>query len=185
MGGVEEFERRIAAALARIGEGLARAQVPPAGGGDTAGGDGAAEVAALRAALDEERTANAQLEERLRGLRDRHEAREAALIADRDAARAQLADLDAALQSLRQSQAELSETVAQLRGALAAEVAEPDLVNRAMQAEIDGLRALRGADAAEVDAVIAELRPLIEAAPDPAPATQAPATQASATQEGR
>ncbi len=143
-----EYERRIAAALQRIGAGLSRGGAP-------------VDAAALAQALDEERTANAQLQERLRQLHDRGDARVAAALADRDAARAEVAAMDATLQSLRASQSDLSETVATLRAALAEGVAEPDLVNRAMQAEIDGLRALRAADAAEVDQVLNELRPLV------------------------
>ena len=141
-----EYERRIAAALQRIGAGLSRR---------------APEDGMLTQVLEDERTANAQLQERLRQLHDRGDARVAAALAERDAARAELAAMDAALQSLRASQSDLSETVASLRASLAEGVAEPDLVNRAMQAEIDGLRALRAADAAEVDQVLNELRPLV------------------------
>lgn len=163
MSDVTEYERRIAAALGRIAGGLARLREAPATVGEQQGeADTGRSVAALQVALDEERTANAQLQERLRLLRDRNEDRVAALTAERDAARAQLAELDRALQDLRHSQAELREMAAQLRTALAANVAEPELVNRAMQAELDGLQAQRAADAAEVDAVLAELRPLIE-----------------------
>lgn len=174
MGDGTEFERRIAAAFARIAGGLDRAaaaaaergrdrpSVPPAPVAAPAAMPAEADIAALRIALDEERTANAQLEERLRLLRDRGDSRLTAALAERDAARARVAELDGALQGLRQSQAELREMAGQLRAALAEGVAEPDLVNRAMQAEIDALVALRAADAAEVDAVIAELRPLIE-----------------------
>lgn len=147
-----EYERRIAAALQRIGAGLSQRAAGP--------GD-----AMLAQALEDERTANAQLQERLRQLRDRGDARVAAALAERDAARAEVAAMDATLQSLRASQSDLSETVAALRAALAEGVAEPDLVNRAMQAEIDGLRALRAADAAEVDQVLNELRPLVAEGP--------------------
>lgn len=163
MSDVTEYERRIAAALGRIAEGLARLRdrATPVQAAAPAEGDSVS-AAALQTALDEERTANAQLEERLRQLRDRNEARLAAAMAERDAARAQLAELDRALQDLRRSQAELREMTGQLRAALAAQVAEPELVNRAMQAELDGLQAQRAADVAEVDAVLAELRPLIE-----------------------
>ena len=161
---VAEYERRIGAALSRISDGIARlreaapGQTPAFRPGTAAGAD----IGALQAALDDERTANAQLEDRLKALRDRHEAREAAIAAERAALRTRLAELDGVLQGLRASQADLNEVVAQVRSALAAQVAEPELVNRAMQAELDGLRALRRADAAEVDAVISELRPMIE-----------------------
>lgn len=162
MSDVAEYERRIAGALARIGTGLSRLRAAPAADSPQPEGAPAAADDGLRAALAEEQVVTAQLQERLRALHDRHEAREAAVQAERAGLRDRLAQMDDALQGLRQSQAELTELVTQLRAAVAEDVAEPDLVNRAMQAEIDGLRALRIADAAEVDAVIAELRPLIE-----------------------
>jgi hypothetical protein len=41
-------------------------------------------------------------------------------------------------------------------------VSEPHLVNKAMLAELEALRATRSADAAEMDAILEELTPIIE-----------------------
>jgi len=117
--------------------------------------------AALETALEEERTANAQLAERLRQLRSRSEARIAALGQDMDRARVQLAEMDAALQALRTTSGDLRDQVAGLRAAVTMGVAEPELINRALLAEVEALAALSAADRAEVDAIVAELKPLV------------------------
>jgi chromosome segregation ATPase len=155
MSEIEEFRSRIERALAVIEGGLERLQPVPEQEIDPA------EVAALRAALDEERTVQAQLEERIRGLKDKHDRRVAELEAAVGAGRDKMVALDHELQRLRQSNADLRDVVGQLRAALAAEVAEPELVNRAMVAEIEALRATRAADLAEIEAVYDALRPHI------------------------
>ena len=43
-------------------------------------------------------------------------------------------------------------------------LALPETINRALIAEVDALRAQRSADAAEVDAILSELKPMIEEA---------------------
>jgi chromosome segregation ATPase len=155
MSEIEEFRSRIEHALAVIEGGLERLQPVPEQEIDPA------EVAALRAALDEERTVQAQLEERIRGLKDKHDKRVAELEAAAAAERDKMVGLDHELQRLRQSNADLRDVAGQLRAALAAEVAEPELVNRAMVAEIEALRATRAADLAEIEAVYDALRPHI------------------------
>ncbi|ADO43215.1 hypothetical protein [Ketogulonicigenium vulgare] len=72
-----------------------------------------------------------------------------------------LAEIDDELYRLRQSNAELRAVAEEMRGSLAANVADPRLINRAMEAEIAALQASRAADLAEVSAVIAGLRPLV------------------------
>jgi chromosome segregation ATPase len=121
-------------------------------------------LAAVQAELADERVVTAQLEERIRVLKDRQDSRITALEAELAAQRGQMERFDGDLQRLRQSNADLRDLTGQLRAALAAEVAEPELVNRAMLAEIEALRATRAADLAEVKAVFEELRPLIEEA---------------------
>jgi UDP-3-O-acyl-N-acetylglucosamine deacetylase len=58
----------------------------------------------------------------------------------------------------------LRATNEELRRALADNVGEPHLINKAMLAELEGLRAARSVDAAETRAIIASLTPLLEAA---------------------
>lgn len=151
MNDVTALETRISAALGRIETGLGR--MADAGSGDGAG--------ALQSKLDEERFANAQLEERVKALKDRQDTKIADLMAQVAKQRDQLAALDANMQLLRASNADLRDVGAQLRAAATEGAANPELINRAMQAEVEALTAQRASEAAEVDAILAELKPLI------------------------
>ena len=154
------LEQRITIALDRIGNGLGRlgqaSQEPAAADPD--------EVAALQAALDGERVANAQLEERVKALKDRQDGKISDLERRIESYIGQMSKLDAELQRLRTSNADMREVSAQLRSAATDGVAQPELINRALMAEVEALSAQRSADAAEADAIIADLKPLIEEA---------------------
>lgn len=151
-----EYEERISKALVRIAAAVQRQRSlpPPEPPQDAQGEDDAAAHEALHAEL-------ARLQEEVRRL-TRDNGR---LASERESARARLADMDDALQSLRATQAGLAATVADLRAALAGHVDVqadgPELVNRAMQAEIEAAAARHQADTAEIDAIIGELAPLV------------------------
>lgn len=156
MSDIAALEQRITAALDRIRVGLdhvAAADAAPQEAGDAAD---------LRVQLDEEKTANAQLVERVRALKETQDGRLAELSDRVEAQRAQMAQLDAELQRLRASNADMRVLNAQLRAAASEHVGDAELINRAMMAEIDALQAQRSADAAEVVAVLAELAPLLQ-----------------------
>lgn len=239
MSQIEELQGRIAAALDRIGGGvetLAARDAPAA----TAAADD------LAMALEEERLANAQLGERIKTIKARHEAdmqalrdeldtsgqvealradaarlgseaeaaraearraetqaseakaatgrasaeidrlkaevarltadlaeatRAEALRAEMEALRREtgaqadvLARLDMDMQRVRFSNDQLREVNAALRDSNAAHVGEPHLINKAMLAELEGLRAARAADVAEAGAVLKKLETLLSQA---------------------
>ncbi len=112
---IVELERRLTAALERIGAGLDRRAGHVAGQGE---GD---EIARLTEALDEERMANAQLNERVRVLHER--ATQGASEAD-EGLQAQLAAQADEIATLRRVLAEAGKEIASLRAARAAEAAE-------------------------------------------------------------
>ncbi len=119
------------------------------------------DVASLRAALEDERIANAQLEERVRVIKSKQSGLVAALeerVAEQQTA---MAELDQELARLRAANDQLMETSAALREAQAAGVTEPHLINQAMLAEIEALRARRETDMAEAGAVLAALGALV------------------------
>ncbi len=151
MSDVSALEARINTALGRIETGLG--QLADAGSAD-AGTD-------LQGQLDEERAANAQLEERVKALKERQDTKIADLMSQVTAQKAQLGALDTEMQRLRASNADLRDVGAQLRAAATEAVATPELINRAMMAEVEALTAQRASEAAEVDAVLSELKPLI------------------------
>jgi chromosome segregation ATPase len=161
MSELPELETRIMAALERIKTGVA-AQATSAPVSDVDTGALETQVSELKNKLDEEQTANAQLEERVKLLKERQDGKLAELESNVDAGRARSSRMDRELQRLRQVNAELRDINGQLRGALSEGVSEPHLVNKAMLAELEALRATRAADAAEMDAILEELTPIIE-----------------------
>lgn len=154
MSDIDGLGSRISVALDRIRQGLDTLERP------SLDEDGAATNVEMK--LLEEQNANAQLEERVRSLKAMQDTKLDGL-EDRVAAqREQLVVLDKELQRLRQSNADMREINAQLRSAVSESVSSPELLNRAMMAEIEALNAQRAAEAAEVSAIITELKPLIE-----------------------
>lgn len=152
MNDIAELERRISAALARIGaalEALPRDVRPDP------------DAPALSEALETERAANAQLTERVRAIKEKQEIVVTAL----EKKVAQLTrQLDAATRDLarqRSANVDLLETNRMLNDAARGTLTTPELVNAAMESELSALRAARAADLAEMEEIMAELKPLI------------------------
>ncbi|WP_386682462.1 hypothetical protein [Loktanella sp. R86503] len=116
----------------------------------------------LIAQLEDERRANTQLEERVGKLKARQDGQIADLEKRASDQAAQIAALDVQLQQLRGSNADLTDVCAKLRAAAADGVAEAELINRALIAEVDGLTAQRSAEAAEVAAILSDLKPMLQ-----------------------
>ncbi|MAU45350.1 MAG: hypothetical protein CMP09_11110 [Yangia sp.] len=201
MSQIEELQSRMSRALDRIAKGVeALSAAPPsapapepqpeaapgpatavdtswAEAAEEAAAEAAAEIARLRNALDEEKMANSQLEERVKTLRSRLEEAQAApaapMVSDAalmervEAQRESMAALDAEMQRLKTANDMLRKTCEEMRGALQDNVGEPHLVNKAMLAELEALRAARAAEEAEIRAVLGAMAPLLsEAAGD-------------------
>lgn len=152
MSDLSVLENRISAALERI-----RAAVAAQGGGP--GGDDA-----VVRQLDEERMANAQLEERVKMLKATQDGRITDLETRLATQTGQLEQMETELQRLRTANADLRQVMAQLRSAAVDGATDPELINRAMMAEIEALTAQHNADAAEVHAILEKLTPMIEEA---------------------
>lgn len=151
MSDISVLEGRITTALDRIRRGVEAQSL--AGSSD----------ASLEAALADERAANAELVARVQLLKERQDTQVASLTARVETQRGQMMTLDAELQRLRASNAQMREMNTQLRDTVTEGLA-PELINAAVAAEIEALHAQRSADAAEADAILAELKPLIEEA---------------------
>ncbi len=154
---LEELQRRLTAALDRVAR-VAEELAPPAPAAPDIDPE---EVAALKQALDEERQANAQLEERVKALRERQAG--AAAEAEKALAdqRAAMAQLDQDLQRVRQANEQLRENNRALREANEEGVGEPHLINKSMLTELEALRASRAADRSEAEAIVSALTPLV------------------------
>lgn len=148
MSEIAELEGRITAALDRISSGLGRL-------GDAGDAGLADELAA-------EREANAQLEERVRAIKEKQETMVASLQDEVSALRASLGSTDSDLQRLRSVNAELRASNAALRDANANGLADAGLVNDALLAEIEALKALEAGNRAEIDRALGLLEPMLE-----------------------
>lgn len=159
MSDITELERRISAALERIGAGLdllgQGAGAAPAAAAD------AGELTSLREALDAERTANAQLTERVRAIREKQETMVEALEKKVVRLTEQLNAAGLELQRQKQLNTELTEANRALSDAAQEGVAEPHLINRSMMTELEALRIARAAEMAEMEEILSELKPLI------------------------
>lgn len=173
MSELNDIEARLAGALSRIRGGMDaieaahHAQLQNAAE-EASAADASADLAqaqaqidTLNAQLEEERAVNAQLEERVKRLKERQDGRLAELEQEVDSGQARSVRFDRDVQRLRQVNAELRSNNAKLREAVEAGVSEPNLVNKAMLAELESLRATRQADAAEMDAILDKLTPII------------------------
>ena len=154
MSDITELERRITAALTRIDAGVdGMAKVPAA--------EDAGEIAALKEALEVEKTASAQLEERVAAIKEKQET----LIKDLEAKIADLtstvAQQETDAKRLLMVNAQLRESNDELRVSNESGVGDAHLVNKAMQTELEALRATRKADLAELETIMDELKPLI------------------------
>lgn len=160
MSQIEELQHRIIAAMERIGAGVDAMQ--HAAPGEEPADD------RLRTALDEERVANAQLQERLKSLKERHDQELDSLRAELDQARASSGD-NAEVEGLREQLAEASTKLASVEAArLELAEAKEALEN---SEELDALKTenaqLRSemdmlADTAPIQAELDELRGLVE-----------------------
>lgn len=170
MSNLEDLQGRILYAMERIGAGLDRLEpVRPA----EAEGQS---PEALQRALEDERTANAQLEERVKALHRRQEELEQALAAaeaapqpsgepDPQVAEAMI-QMDEDMSRLRAANAALRENNRLLREAQG--VATSEQLNEALAAELEALRADHAAAEAEAATIKAALVAMIEQAPDAA-----------------
>ncbi|MEW9918601.1 hypothetical protein AB2B41_03230 [Marimonas sp. MJW-29] len=161
MSDIEELQRRIATAMDRVAQGLDKIGSAPAGPDEE-----------TLQALEDERTANAQLKERVRALRTKTDAEIGILQAKIEEGEAHMAQLDLELQRLRRANEQLTDACAALRKANAEGVGDAHLINKAMLTELDGLRAARAADVAESTAILSALTPLLDGASDAAPSKE-------------
>lgn len=168
MSDITELERRITSALDRIGAGLDGLDRAEPVGPDP---ELQAELEAARARVEElerelsdEKLANAQLEERMKAVREKADRHTAAMDIQAFEQQQSTAKLDAELQRLRRAAEDLRASNIDLREALEKGLNEPHLINTAMLAELETLRVTRSVEIAQADALLAALEPLVKRA---------------------
>ncbi|MEM9854127.1 MAG: hypothetical protein AAF841_06695 [Pseudomonadota bacterium] len=169
---ITEYEARLVAALGRIEKGLAAwpDQAEPvelASPADQPAPAPAAEIeagklAALKEQLEEERTANAQLQQRVRQIRRKQDDRVAKLEGELKAMQDRYEEVAREAVKLRRAEGGLRQALSDLQAGAAENAVDAHLINRAMMAELEALRAERTAEAREVAEVIAAIEPLVE-----------------------
>ena len=159
MSDISELERRITAALDRAAQAMDRLGVATAS-------DGGVDAAALADELEAERVANAQLEERVRAIKEKQETMVAGLEGQVARLRAQVESRDGELSRLKAVGDDLRKSNQALREANASALPDPELVNGSLVVELDALRAARSADRAEIDDILATLAPVLKETSD-------------------
>lgn len=164
MNDLAELERRISAALTRIGAGIDRLGATPAEPTAATGvGPDTEELARLREQLEAERTTNAQLTARLRAVKARDNKAGAALEQRVAELTRQLDAQGLEAQRMKKNMIQLREALRMLREE-AQERVEAHLINKAMLAELESLRSERAAEAAELAEILSEIGPIVRAA---------------------
>lgn len=159
MSNIAELERRIIAALERIDSSVDGFDASAA----AAGGADDAEIAALRDTLEAEKLANAQLEERVSAIKQKQETTVKEMDEKIKTLTTDLAKHEADAKKLLNVNAQLRESNDALREANENQVGDAHLINKSMQTELESLRTTRKADMAELETIMAELKPLIGA----------------------
>ena len=161
---ITDLQARIAAALDRIGSGLDG--LDGLGASRPAVAEDAGEIARLTEALADERTANAQLEERVRTIKAKQDGTVEHLAHEVERLRALLETEETTVMRLTRVNTDLRANNTALREAIERGVSEPHLVNKSMMAELEALRAVQAADRVELDAVLGELNGMVAEAGD-------------------
>lgn len=165
---IAQHERRLAVALDRIAVAVdkmaAAAPTPARRKAEAPAPDSAAEaeIARLREALEAEKSASAQLTERLKSLRDRDGQSWATTDARVETMTRQLDMQGLELARMRKVTVQLRETLRMMNEAAVAGTPEPHLINKAMLVELEALRAQRQGEVAEMDEILTALDGLIE-----------------------
>ncbi|MEO0485081.1 MAG: hypothetical protein AAF092_04115 [Pseudomonadota bacterium] len=163
------YEARLVDALARIEAGIGRWPAPAAPApapqeqiatpAPAAPAEEGAEQ--LRAELEEERVANAQLQQRVKRIRRKQEQTVQTLEEKMESLQAELANSERQVAKLRRSGEDMRAALKDLQEAAEASAPDAHLINRAMMAELEALRAERATDAAEISGLISALEPLL------------------------
>lgn len=159
---ITDIEQRIAYALERIGKGLDAWPEPASPQQAMADDAGTSiEVDVLKAELEAERVVNAQLTERVRAIKDKQETHLATLERKVIALTQQLEQQGAELQRQRVMNASLTGANQRLSIMVREGMDDPSELDAALATELEAMRLARSAEIAEMEEIMAELKPLI------------------------
>ena len=165
MSDIEDLEARIAGALERIRAGVENLSAVPAEAVEPEGESLEARVEQLTAMLEDEQrnatTAQAKLDAIMLKSGSATEALET-----------RIATLTAELDGLEQENAQLREAVNELQGvnatlrdSAATGVTEPEAINQSLIADLKAMQTSRASEIRDMEAILADLAPILEEAP--------------------
>jgi len=162
---IDEHERRLTVALARIAAAMERMSVPaqPVMVPAQVESDAAAEVeiARLKRLLEDARAENAEMVGHLNQMFDHHDATVAALEARNGLQQGQIEGLNEDLLRQRRMVETLRVELASAREAMQAGLGDEGRVNAALRLELEALEATRESQAAEMAVLLDTLEPLV------------------------
>lgn len=158
MSDISELQRRITAALDRASQAIEQVSAAPTAAEPVESGPN------LAAELEAERVANAQLEERVRAIKEKQETTVANLEAEVAKLSKALATRDSEVRQLRGVNDALRQSNKSLRDANRQTLGDAHLINTSMMSELDALRAARASDRAEIDEILATIEPVLKEA---------------------
>lgn len=161
MSDFSELEQRVITALERIGSGTRSLTSALKAAEDAGGKPDDAALAAVQEALEAERVANAQLEERVKAIREKQDGQVEQLETRVGDLTTRLKQAESELARLKQVNAQLRDNNAALRQANSQGLGDAHLINKSMQTELEALRILREADRTELDEIIGTLSPFV------------------------
>ncbi len=163
---IAELERRITAALERIGQGVAVLTTPVLAEMSVTTVEMAAgkDLAARQEALAEEQMANEQLNERLRMVHDQNAQALAKTATQVESLTRALDEQRLETQALHKMVVRLREEMRALREAAEAGVSDPEQINKAMFAELEALRAERSAETTEMADILSAIDTALDTA---------------------
>lgn len=173
MSDIAGIEVRLDAALSRISEGVDKLSTLPLGEEAAAANDkqdnqsakledAEQEIVSLRAELAREKNANAELSERIETMQDKHKEALEQLQNRTDSLQKQSEAQSQDVVQLRNANAELRRIMQALREAAAEGEVGDEVLNQALKSELEATRTQQTADRHELDAILAELTPLIQ-----------------------
>ena len=167
MAELADLEARILAAFARISAGveaLNAADMMPQPMVDPAATlPNTDAIDDLQAELEDERQVTSQLADRMRVLRDQASSTETVLRGEVETLTRALDAQGLDVHRLTATVTQLREDLRRLREAAEQGVVDPALINRAMMAELDALRATRAAEVNEMSHIMSALGPILDA----------------------
>ncbi len=162
MSELDSYQKRISAALDTISEIVSRAGTEEPPSEPTAVGDDSQTVTRLEEKLAREKERVEKQNEKIEVLKERRETFTTHMEEKFSKLVARIEGFEMQVQRLKDANAQLRDSSTNLREKNLELLGDANEVNQSMAAELEALKAVRAADVQEMDAILDELKPLVE-----------------------